>query len=161
MKLILLSDSHFNEDALNLVKEKYRDADCFVHCGDCLLTPERMKGFLTVAGNLDDARMFPMEETLQIGAHRILIKHGHDVISGSSPDYRALAAYAKEKGFNTVFFGHTHTYCDRTVDGIRLLNPGSVWKNRDETPACLMELKITDTAIQAVRVNLIELKFRN
>jgi predicted phosphodiesterase len=46
------------------------------------------------------------------------------------------------------------------VDGIRLLNPGSVWKNRDETPACLMELEVTDTAIQAVRVNLIELKFR-
>lgn len=160
MKLILLSDSHFNEDALKLVKEKYRDADLFVHCGDCLLAPEKMKGFLTVAGNLDDARLFPLEETIHVGNHHILIKHGHDVISGASPDYRALAAYAEAKGFNTVFFGHTHTYCDRTVDGIRLLNPGSVWKNRDETPACLMELEVTDTAIQAERVNLIELKFR-
>ena len=160
MKLILCSDSHFNTDALPLIREKYPDAGLLVHCGDCLLAPEKMKGFLTVAGNLDDARQFTMEETLQIGTHHILIKHGHDVISGASPDYRLLAAYAKEKGFNTVFFGHTHVYCDRTVNGIRLLNPGSVWKNRDDTPACLMELDVTDTAIRAARVNLIELKFR-
>ena len=159
MKVILLSDSHTNYEALDIVRNKYKDADLMVHCGDCLLKPEKMKGFLAVHGNLDNPRELPLEETIMFGEHRILIKHGHDVIIGAMPDYRRLAAYAKEKGFNTVFFGHTHTYCDQTVDGVRLLNPGSVWKNRDGSPACLMELTITKTAISAKRVSMIDLRF--
>lgn len=159
MKIILLSDSHFYDEALNIVRRKYRDADLLIHCGDCLLPPERMKGFLTVAGNLDDARQFPMEETLEKGNFKILIKHGHDVIAGSRPDYSALANDAKTKGYNTVFFGHTHVYCDKVVNGVRLLNPGSVWKNRDDSPACLMEIELTETTLTAKKKTMNDVQF--
>ena len=63
MKVILLSDSHTNYAALEIVRDKYRDADLMVHCGDCLLKPEKMKGFLAVHGNLDNPRELPLEET--------------------------------------------------------------------------------------------------
>ena len=162
MKIILMSDSHDNKDAMDYVRRCYKDADLFVHCGDCLLPSfsPRMKGFLTVAGNMDKTLGYPEEETLEQGPFRILITHSDQVLQGEKPDYKALARYAKERGFNTVFFGHTHTYCDRSEDGVRLLNPGSVWKSRDGSPTTLMEIELTDTDLITKKVLMSDVMIR-
>ena len=81
MKVILLSDSHTNYAALEIVRDKYRDADLMVHCGDCLLKPEKMKGFLAVHGNLDNPRELPLEETREM-----LMKAGFSLSHSSKSD---------------------------------------------------------------------------
>ena len=35
---------------------------------------------------------------------------------------------------DTVFFGHTHVATDTIVDGVRLINPGSLYYSRDGRP---------------------------
>ncbi len=160
VKIILMSDSHTNTDAIERVRQRYRDADLLVHCGDFLVSPERLNGFVAVAGNLDRAEGVSPEEILNIGAHRIWVTHGHRYIQGDSPELGILSREAKKRGCTAVFFGHTHQYCDETVRGIRLLNPGSVWKSRDANqPRTLMEVTINGSRIEAEPIRYVTLEY--
>lgn len=154
MKIVVISDSHWNSEAIGLIRKK-ETADVYVHCGDYELPEEALEGWIAVAGNMDDARKMPMEQELRAEGLSILIKHGHDVISGRDPDYRALAGYAS--GYDAVLFGHTHVYYDNTVLGVRLLNPGSVFRNRDGSPAGYMVLNIENRTIHAEKKLLLDL----
>ena len=158
-KILLMSDSHEASDMIQKAKSKYPDMDLYIHCGDCKLPASRMEGFITVAGNLDDVSQFPSEEKLTIGNFNIWITHGHKYIKGDSPDYKALAREAKNRNCNVVFFGHTHTYYDNTIDGIRLLNPGSVWKTRDPSEVCSLMLVNISDKISVQRINSVTLLF--
>lgn len=159
-RILLMSDSHHVKEAMSKAIAKYPDMDFYVHCGDCMVPPEKMEGFIIVAGNLDDPSKYPSEAQLEIGNFRIWIIHGHHLIKGDSPDYKAIAREAKQRGYNTVFFGHTHTYYDNTIDGVRLLNPGSVWKTRDSSEICsLMLIEIEGKKLSVERVNYVTLLF--
>ena len=151
MKLVLMSDSHYNKESIERVRKKYPDIPVKVHCGDILMPPEKMKDFIAVGGNMDFFFDYPFEQTLDIDSFHILIKHGHDLFPGSFPDYRGLADYAKQCGFNAVFFGHSHAYYDGEIDGVRLLNPGSVWRTRDNSPCTYMIVHIENGIMWAER----------
>ncbi len=158
MKLILLSDTHVNYDALYAVISKYSDADMIVHCGDILVPHAHVKDkVLAVAGNMDSWQEYPFEQTIEAEGLRILVKHGHDLFNGYAPDYRAVARYAKKRKYDAVFFGHSHIYYDGTVDGIRLLNPGSLWKSRDGSVRTFMEVTIENGTITAVKKTALDL----
>ena len=60
--------------------------------------------------------------------YRFFICHGHrySLYGG----YHALTAAAKANGANVVLSGHTHIPHQKTVDGIYLINPGSVSRPR-------------------------------
>jgi putative phosphoesterase len=149
MKLVLMSDSHFYREAPELIRRKYPDISCKVHCGDIMMPADMMKGFTAVQGNMDFMSDYPFESVLEIDRFRILVKHGHDLFSGAFPDYRGLARYARQGGFQAVFFGHSHLYYDGKIEGVRLLNPGSVWRSRDGSPATYMIVEIKDGEIRA------------
>ena len=55
--------------------------------------------------------------------------HGHrDLIFGQ---FAMLADRAKSFDCDIVCFGHTHIPFNQTIKGVRVLNPGSIWRNRD------------------------------
>jgi hypothetical protein len=56
--------------------------------------------------------------------YRFLICHGHryNLYSG----YHPLVSAAQYNGANVVLFGHSHVPYHKTLDGIILINPGSV-----------------------------------
>ena len=127
MKIILVSDTHTNASVLAKVKEKFPGYDHYIHCGDILVSPDNACGFHAVAGNLDDTTLYPQESVLNAGRLRILI------------------------------FGHSHIYYDGEVDGIRLLNPGSLWKSRDNSPRTFMVVTIEDDVIKAEKKTSVDL----
>ncbi len=151
MKIILVSDNHGDTYSINYLKKKYKDLAYRVHCGDNALLPEQMEGFEAVAGNMDWFP-YPEEIILEIEGHRILVLHGHRLFPSYRPDHDILAVRAKQLDCDTVFYGHTHLYYDGTVNGVRMLNPGSIYRNRDESPRCFMEVEITKDAITAKRI---------
>ena len=51
---------------------------------------------------------------------------------------------AKKEKVDTVFFGHTHIFMDDYYNGIRFINPGSIYNNRDLTPPCYAIVTIDD-----------------
>jgi putative phosphoesterase len=72
----------------------------------------------------------PFQRDLTVAAHRVLLVHGSprsvgDVIQAETPDANVREMIAGAKA-DLILFGHTHTPLDRTVDDVRLINPGAV-----------------------------------
>lgn len=153
MKTIIyvVSDNHILEEPIDEIRDTCKDGDYFFHCGDSLVPYPLMHGYAAVKGNNDYDTRYPEELLLEIGGHRFLVTHGHRYVGMYG--YSALVRYAKRLDCDVVCFGHTHLYCDETIDGIRLLNPGSVWHNRDGSEASFMRLEVTPEKIIAKRIN--------
>lgn len=159
LKIVLISDTHLRYEAINIVKEKYPDADYLVHCGDFLVPDSDLNGFIAVKGNWNGISDLPEERILEIGNFRVLIFHSHTVFDTIESYYNGVAKYAKSKNCNVVFFGHSHLYYDNTIDGIRLLNPGAIQKSRDSLSGTYMELTIENNKITAERKDYRKLAF--
>lgn len=142
-RIVLVSDSHGERKPLEWLKETYKDYDMFVHCGDSELRPEEMGGYICVRGNNDFfyGSEMPDRMVLKAGNHKIYVCHGHlDFMSYYN--YKNMIKNAKEKGCDIIFFGHIHQVYDETIDGVRLLNPGSIRHNRDMSQASYMLVRI-------------------
>ena len=146
MNILLLSDTHGElEETLDIIRQ-YPKMDYYLHLGDIGFPLQELHKFLMVKGNHDRDCMLPYERYMQIEKRHILYIHGNlfdeetmqEVLAMPSIDredimavcmhtlYKKLAAYALQKGCDTLFFGHTHHQVDIEVDGVRLINPGSV-----------------------------------
>ena len=77
MKIVVVSDSHGRDDALEYVLQQHSDAYAYIHCGDIDADPGAFPQFVTVGGNNDIFYDYPDEQILCIGAHRIFIVHSH------------------------------------------------------------------------------------
>jgi hypothetical protein len=77
-----------------------------------------------VLGNCDFAGDYPLEVVFPAGGMRILMTHGHyyNVKSG----YQRLVYRAEELQADAVIFGHTHIPEYTQINGIWLINPGSI-----------------------------------
>ena len=83
-----------------------------------------------VAGNTDwpDGKT-PDEIVVEAAGHRIFLTHGH--IYGVRSTLEMLVQAAREEQADIAVYGHTHVAQD--VEGeVRVLNPGSVARPRDE-----------------------------
>jgi putative phosphoesterase len=61
--------------------------------------------------------------TVETPFGRILLTHGH--LWPVAGRLERMAGIAKARGARWVVYGHTHVQEDRTVDGVRMLNPGT------------------------------------
>ena len=148
-EMIVMSDSHGNMDAVYGVKAMHTECSTFIHCGDSEVLKSRMEGIVTVAGNRDWPLEYPLEEILEIGRHRIYITHGHTLRVNATLEL--LAEKAASLQCDIACFGHTHRYTDTTLNGIRLLNPGSLLRNKDGSPPCYMKLVLDEDDIYTER----------
>ena len=143
--IVLVSDNHGSVSPLEYVLDAHRDADYFIHCGDAELPTFMLGGFAVVQGNNDDYNQFPSHRILEAGGHRIYICHGHrDMFFGH---FDMLAAKAVANHCDCVFFGHTHIPFDREIGGVRVLNPGSIWMNRDGSSPSYMIVRLAEGVI--------------
>ena len=138
-EVILCSDNHGLRKPLEYLKQTYSSHDYFVHCGDACLPEIYVKGFAIVKGNNDWMADWPSQKILHIASHTILLVHGHRDQVSKGLEY--LSDKAKSLDCDMVFFGHTHRYYDGTVIGIRMLNPGSLWHNRDGSEPSYMVIE--------------------
>lgn len=146
-RAVLVSDNHSLKGPLEYVREKYAGYDYFLHCGDSELPKYLLSGFAAVSGNNDRYGEFPMNMVIEIEGRRIYLTHGHrDFFMGRLD---MLAARAKKLDCDTVCFGHTHIPCDIMENGIHLLNPGSIWHNRDGSAPSFMLLEIDAQSVSA------------
>ncbi len=140
IRFVLCSDNHRLEKPLKDLLQIYREYDYFLHCGDSEFPKYMMQNFVSVCGNNDYFDEYPLNKILTIGNHRIYLTHGHlDFYLGK---YEMLAVKAKKNGCDMVCFGHTHVPYDNTIDGVRLLNPGSIWLNRDGSKPSYMLVEL-------------------
>lgn len=134
MEIALISDTHIPSRAARLpdwVRERVREADHVIHAGDvdspdALAAIEDVSRELTVvSGNMDAGLDLPAVATLERGGVEFVVTHG----TGSKNGYeRRVASTVRDHASADPVVGvsgHTHEPMDATVDGVRLLNPGS------------------------------------
>ena len=145
MKILIVSDTHRNEDNLIEVLEKEKNLDLLIHCGDVEGAEDEIEHYagcktVFVAGNNDFFSDLPRELEVTIGKYRALITHGHvyHVAMGNE----RIKQEAKARGCDLVFYGHTHKPVIDETDEIIAVNPGSTSYPRQEGGFCISFLFI-------------------
>lgn len=134
MKIIVFSDSH--GDSFKMLEALSREKDglgYILHLGDhCtdIRYIERAAGIIpavAVVGNNDHymAQLeYAEEKILEIYGKRIFMAHGHKHCVKQG--FNVLNAVAKSNKCDIALFGHTHTAFYEKINGIHMLNPGSI-----------------------------------
>ena len=147
-KFIVVSDSHGLIEPLNKVYDLHKnDIEVFFHCGDAEVPIEYLNNYICVNGNNGYDPQLNNEIIYKFNNYNILLIHGHKQLMYG---LEYLAQYAKEKECNIVLFGHTHIFTHTIIDGITLINPGSLNYNRDHSKPSYC---IVDTSNNTIRVN--------
>lgn len=151
MKIVVCSDNHRNYDVLSKILSDNPDADYYFHLGDSEMEIEEVSPFLSVRGNVDFDYSFSYDRIIDIMNHSFYLIHGNSY--GGDPNL--LARAGKMNDCDVVLFGHTHSYLDTEIDGVRLINPGSCSRQKDGTPNSYAILFIdVNGVIEAKRVNI-------
>lgn len=129
MKIMVVSDTHRQNDNFLRAVEKVGKIDMLVHLGDiegseyiiqkAVNCPVEM-----VSGNNDFFSNLPSEKMIDIGKHRVMLTHGHRYYIGMGNEMLKQEAVAH--GADIVMYGHTHRPVIDVDGDIIALNPGSL-----------------------------------
>ena len=156
MKILVVSDTHGDVELLYDIVSKHRlGTDLVIHLGDNFPDAESvMRDFPTIAflgtiGNCD----FPFmcsnakyEGSFGVEGKRIFYTHGHKYNVKYGLDY--LVSNAKFKGCDIALYGHSHVSFAEEVNGVLVINPGSLSRPRDNTNGTYCLLEINDKNVE-------------
>lgn len=130
MKLLVMSDTHGDEDIIKIVRDRHPNMDVVVHCGDSELPFQHpyLVDVKKVRGNCDGDKSFPNEIQFEQDGFRFFATHGH--LFNVKSTLMNLYYRAKELEADIVFFGHSHLLGIEEIDNILFINPGSLLKPR-------------------------------
>ena len=135
MKLLVLSDSHGNVEAVRKILTLEKDADMIVHLGDGAGDMARFLPFTVgktvvyVRGNCDDRSPGLKEkQVFEAGGVRVLACHGHRFHVKN--DLLPLYYEGKSKNAALCLYGHTHAAASDENGGVLMVNPGAAYFGR-------------------------------
>lgn len=153
MKIVVMSDSHGNRKRIDEILKRNPDAFAFLHAGDLDDDCKNYPDLYLVKGNNDYYFNLPEEVSLRFAGVGIYMTHSNHLYYER---IKRLVERAKELNCQIAVYGHTHCVDDQTIDGIRVLNPGSLYYNRDRKPIGYYEIIINEETGEYT-VNRIEL----
>jgi putative phosphoesterase len=132
MKILLISDTHNATSTLEKeILPKYaHQVQLAIHLGDYIRDLLKFQvdypalTMVGVGGSFEYNEQNEKILTLGDTGKRALLTHGHSI--GVKSDLTRITYYAKEKGVDACFFGHTHQLTIFSKDGIFFMNPGSI-----------------------------------
>lgn len=152
MRLVIISDSHGNYDGFKKIVLKHiNEAEAFLFLGDGMTEYTEIKTefshvtFHAVKGNNDIGWNEPLQRIVRYDNINILMLHGH-----TTPMFyfnEKVAELAKENNAQIVLSGHTHVPKTDYLDGVHILNPGSIKYPRNGSKRSYGVIDITDTSI--------------
>lgn len=135
MKILIVSDTHRNEDNLIEVLEKEKNLDLLIHCGDVEGAEDEIEHYAScktvfVAGNNDFFSRLPREAELQVEGMKVWVTHGHNYYVNANPEY--IRKEARIRNIDVVLYGHTHRPIIEKTEDLIVINPGSLTYPRQE-----------------------------
>lgn len=129
MRIVVISDTHKSNKYINLAKNLMKDADILIHLGDNvedvdILSEEFNGEIYAVAGNCDFTSKYPKEHILEVNGRKIFYTHGD--LYGVKSSLTNIYYRGRELGVDIVLFGHTHQHVVERIEGLILMNPGSI-----------------------------------
>ena len=160
-KLLVFSDTHGRITALKTVLSWAKDhlppndtICCTAFLGDGVSDIGRAAdaaGFYSewklLRGNNDYESTAPDSAVFDFADYRFFMCHGHR--HGIYSGHHGLVTAGRSNNANVVLFGHTHVPYNKNVNGLLLINPGSVGSPRSRIGATFAVIECTDTLIQA------------
>ena len=135
-KILLLSDNHRKLDYVEKVLRLHPDISMCIHLGDSegegevqALLPKGCESYF-LQGNNDFFSYLPKDVEVRIGKERCFLTHGH--LYGVNFGLERLSEEARDRNCSMAFFGHTHKPCNKVVNGVHWINPGSISFPRQE-----------------------------
>ena len=137
MRIIVISDTHGNKNAIDSVFLRNSDADLFIHLGDgerdidafLLENPSYASRVIHVAGNCDFNSLSNDFEIIPANGHKILASHGH--IYAVKNSLEIIKKTAKRLNCDIVLYGHTHVRYNKFENDLYIMNPGSAGNPHD------------------------------
>ncbi len=127
--LVVFSDTHGSRKGIDSIMPLIAENDIVVHLGDGAgdvreVTKQYPEKVYVCAGNCDFFSPLPTEGILEVESLRIFYCHGHKY--GVKRDLTELAKEAKRRDCDIALYGHTHRALVSKIDGVTLINPGSL-----------------------------------
>lgn len=138
MKILLVSDSHSDYQALDELAKKYPNMDLYLHAGDSEQDEFSIKPFISVRGNCDHYYDFPNFLVIPSPKGNIYVQHTPFVSKSVINEHNA----------KIVIHGHTHTRRFETRQGIVFINPGAISYARDKYDGSYAILTIEDNKLE-------------
>lgn len=134
MKILIISDTHSSlQNAGKIIHKLEGKIQAVFHLGDMVSDAKALEAnfdyadYHYVGGNSDayfSAEPLEMKKTVTYEGVTFFLTHGH--LHSVKSGYEKLAKSAKEAGAQIAVCGHTHEpYC-KTINGILVINPGSI-----------------------------------
>ena len=135
MKVLIVSDTHRQNDNFLQVMEQEEPVDLLIHCGDIegseyLISKRAGCPVHMVTGNNDFFSDLPREKEFRIGRYKVWLVHGN--VYGVSVGTRLLKQEAMDRGVDIVMYGHTHKPSVDRDGSVIAVNPGSLTYPRQE-----------------------------
>lgn len=159
MKILVVADTHKNFEALDLCVKKNQDADIIIHLGDGehefadIRKMYPQKAMIYVAGNCDFGN-HEQVHVAKVGGYRIFCCHGHTF--GVHDGLENLVSTAKQNRCNIALYGHTHLYKTELIDGVYVMNPGSLDSPRGHNKPSFGIIELSEEG--ALKMNIIEME---
>ena len=132
MRILLISDSHGNNEAVDELITRWPNVDLYLHAGDSECHPHSVYPFRVVRGNCDYS--FDMQDELLIPTPfgNILMRHKKEI----SPKK------LQDNDVKVFIYGHTHVPECTKRKGVAFINPGSLAYPRSEYGPTYMVLDL-------------------
>ena len=154
-KIVVISDTHGNMAAIEQLEGIFEECDCIIHLGDTSGDGAKIakkypdKTFL-LNGNSDFMHCGENEIALEIEKVKIFATHGHYYSVKNT--LSKLAKHAKELRCQLALYGHTHSAGEDIVDGVKLVNPGTLSRYSKQSYAYIV-LNAGKSVVKIVYLN--------
>ena len=132
MKIVVASDNHGDHEVLNRIINANKDADLFLHLGDSQMMPSEVMPFISVKGNNDLGRDYPLELYFNTPYGKLYMCHGNFMF-GITPQL------VEQKKCKIFLYGHVHRKRLQKFNDVYVVCPGSTSLPRgDDGPSYLI-----------------------
>ncbi len=134
-KIVVISDTHGSKKGINALTSLFEENDYIVHLGDgandfAEIRSKYPEKAYYCAGNCDFFSSLPEEGSFEVEQVKIFYCHGHRY--GVKGGLGGLAERAKAQDCDIALYGHTHRADIAKINGVMLINPGSLRRGVDE-----------------------------
>ncbi|MDY5845957.1 MAG: metallophosphoesterase [Bariatricus sp.] len=135
MRVLIVSDTHGRHSAFEKALNEAGKIDYLVHLGDTEGGEDYIEAVCgcpayVLAGNNDFFSDCLREMEIMFGPKKAFMTHGHYYYVSLGPE--RIVEEGKARGADIVMFGHTHKPFLEEIDGMTVLNPGSLSYPRQE-----------------------------
>lgn len=129
MRILIVSDTHRNNENFLKVVEREAPLDLVIHCGDAegseyLISKSAGCRTHIVMGNNDFFSDLPREDEFMIAGRKVWVTHGHNYYVSLGNE--TIKEIARQRGMDIVMYGHTHRPVIEEETDLTVINPGSL-----------------------------------